>query len=363
MHEVWRTRKFVTVHGCYCQALLPLESLLLPDVEPPNDLDLTEPEQCMWSAVMTGHPYNFGDDDPRELNSTDEWGKERTISGQVLAELLLRAGTGRPPAIRQVRIQGARVTGEVDLSHAEVEVAVHFEQCLFEHDVILQFARARTLQLEACVLPSIDAMGAAINGDLEIGQSDIANAVYINDTRVSHSVEISGSKIAGKSDHALSAHDIRVGGSLFLNSGFRAAGEVRLLNARIAGQLNCVGGRFANTGGVALTADGADIGGGAFLSDSFHAQGEVRLPGARITGQLNCAGGRFDNAGGYALSAESLEICGSVLLGKLSSGTDRFHATGEVRLPGSRITGQLDCAGGQFDNLGGCALSANKMEI
>ena len=311
----------------------------------------------MWAAVMAGKPCVFGDDDPRQQASPEDWGPESIIRGHVLAELLIRAGASKPPTIRQVRIQGARVIGEVDLSHAEVATTVRLRRCLVEDNVLLHFARTRTLQVETCVLASVRAQGASIEGALEITQSRVQCGIAINGARVSHSVVLSGSTIASDGGPALNAERLEAGGSVFLRDGFQATGEVWLLGAQISGQLNCSQGQFENPNGVALGCDGANIRGGTFLHNGFRAAGEVRLLGARIGGELNCFGGRFKNRSGYAIRADGAHIEGST---NLHAG---FHATGLVHLVGTRMGADLNCSGGRFDNPRSTALAADSAEI
>lgn len=312
---------------------------------------------------MAGELFSFGDGDPRELDSPDDWGPEQTIRGQVLAELLVRVGVVQPTAVRLVGIEGARVTGEVNLGQAEVTAAVHFGQCLFEHDMLLLFARTRSLQLKSCALASVDAMGASIEGLLVITQSDIRGDISLAGARVDQSIALSGSRITGVGGQALTADGLKAGGSMFLRDGFRATGVVRLPGARISGQLICSGGRFCNPSGIALGADGADIRGGAFLGTGFHAKGEVRLLGARIGNDLNCSGARFENRQGHALRAELAQIDHNVFLNRPPDTSQGFHATGNVNLTGARIGGNLDCAGGLFENSEGDALSADRINV
>ena len=332
-------------------------------MEPPDDLDLTEPERRLWDAVTAGQPCNFGDGDPRTLRSPDDWGRARTIRGHVLAKLLVHAGAIGQPTIRQVQIQGARVTGEIDLTYAKVAVAARFERCFVEGALKLSFARTRNFEFGGCVLASVEATGASIEGLLAIAQSYVLVTIRLAGAGVSHAVVLSGSTIAGGDGRALSADSLEVGGSLFLGDGFHAAGEARLLGARIGGRLVCSGGRFDNPGGIALVADGADIASNAQLDADFHATGEVRLLGARIGREMDCSGGRFENPGGFALIADGAEIGDGVLLNKLHDGAAGFHATGEVRLVNARIGRELNCVGGRFENPGSHALSADGAEI
>ena len=345
----------------------------------------------MWSAVKSGQPCIFGDGDPRALTSPDSWGPERTVRGHVLAAVLILASTSRSPTIRQVQIQGARVIGDVDLSHAEIAVSVRIVKSFFENNIKLWLSRTRTLQFETCVLASLDATGTCVEGFLEIVKSRVQRTVSICDARINHSVVLSGSRIAGDGRQALDADGLKAGGGVELSQlpsdpdarratgeglqpmaksgqpsddgGFHASGEVRLVGASITGQLNCTGGRFNNPTGIALTADSAEIGGHVHLgivpnsSHRFHATGQVSLLGARIGGQLNCTGGRFENPCGEALKADGADIRGSVNL------CASFHATGVVWLVGTRIGALLNCAGGRFENPKKKALVADSAEI
>ena len=50
--------------------------------------------------------------------------------------------------------------------------------------------------------------------------------------------------------------------------------------------------------------------GGVFLRNGFRATGEVRLLGAEIGGDLDCSGGTFGNASGSALSCDGAKVAG-----------------------------------------------------
>ena len=362
-------------------------------MELPNGLGLTEPEELLWNAVAAGCGISFGDGDPREPASpNDKELEERTIRGHVLAMLLSHVSSGRHQAMSEVYIQGARVSGAVDVSHAELP-ALKFGQCLFEDRLVLLSARFRNLHLENCVLDSVEATGAVIEGFLLITQSKVLRGISLIDARVGQTVGISGTEVVGCDRPALHADGLRAGGGLVLGTFpskdgspkaddiFHAIGEVRLLGARVGRDLDCSGGRFENAGGVALAADRADIRGEVRLASGFHATGEVRLWRTRIGSDVSCLGGRFENRksckpeldgrdvrdqdfgrhlgepGDYALRADGADIKGSVNL------TEGFSATGVVYLVGAQIGSDLICSGGKFDNPGGDALAADSAKI
>ncbi len=83
----------------------------------------------------------------------------------------------------------------------------------------------------------------------------------------------------------------------------------------------------------------------------------MSLDGASIGGHLNCAGGQFTNPKGTALSTDNAKIDGTVSL------NDGFTATGLVSLDGATSGGHLNCGGGQFTGLEGHAFSLERAHI
>jgi len=81
---------------------------------------------------------------------------------------------------------------------------------------------------------------------------------------------------------------MKVAGHVLLNTGFSAAGAVRLFGADIAGQLNCQGAtlKAANGKDDALNAGGMKVGGDVLLDRRFAVTGMVSLRSARIEGSL-----------------------------------------------------------------------------
>jgi hypothetical protein len=111
----------------------------------------------------------------------------------------------------------------------------------------------------------------------------------------------------------LLADRLKLTSGLFLNDGFNATGEVRLLSATIGRELNCSGSIFSNAKGVALNADGIDVAGSIYLRDGFNASGAALFLNATIGGNLDCSGGSFSNAEGVALRADGIKIVGALL--------------------------------------------------
>jgi hypothetical protein len=84
------------------------------------DSDLTPPEEELRKAMTTGGRVDLRKHDPQADDPSQgaQWGAERTIRAEVLADLLTQVtGSQRP---RAVRLAGARVTGKLDLEAAEL---------------------------------------------------------------------------------------------------------------------------------------------------------------------------------------------------------------------------------------------------
>ena len=269
--------------------------------------DLTDTETKVWQAAATGTLVDLRVGD-RKLDSPEgwaEWGTERTVRAEVIADLLIGSGKASSGAVRGVRLQGARITGDLNLEAATLRCPLALLDCSFASAINLNEATAVSVRLSGSHVPTVCAQQLLTRGDL------------------------------------------------WLDKGFSVLGEVELTSAHIGGQLDCTGGQFSNSGGVALSADELTIDGSLLCREGFSATGEIRLPGAHIGGVLDCIGGGFSNSGDPALTADRLTVAGGIFCRK------GFVATGEVRLLNAHIGGQLDCTGGHFANAGGPALNAD----
>lgn len=260
-------------------------------------------EKKLLQACRTGAMAVIADERPEEQTA------DNLVRAGFLRFLALGGDERAPVHERGVRLRGAWITGELDVTGATVPRNLGCWECHFE------------------LTPAF--RGASVAGSLLL----------------------SGSRVPGFEGDGMTCS-----GSLFLRDKFSSVGEIRLLGARIGGNLDCSGAAFDGKDGDVLLMDGAEIKGDVFLRKGFSATGTVRLPGARIGGDLDCTDAAFDGKDGDTLLADSAEIKGSVFLRR------GFSATGEVRLLGARIGGDLECTGAEFggENRG---LSADGIDI
>ncbi|RJP67990.1 MAG: membrane-associated oxidoreductase [Comamonadaceae bacterium] len=106
-----------------------------------------------------------------------------------------------------------------------------------------------------------------------------------------------------------------------------------------------------------INADRLQCDGGLSLRNGFKATGEVRLLGAQIGGNLSCGGGQFEVKGGDALSFDRAVVKGDVFF------NNSFKASGQVRLLGAQISGNMECSSGRFESREGDALSFDRAVV
>ena len=222
--------------------------------------DLNPAEQKFARCLAEGRPCRIGNGElPEKVEVTN------LVRGEIIRFFAYGGNEENPVLGPLICLQGAWISGELDLTHANIPYALLFGNCQFDASMIMQHAK--------CV-----------------------------------ALDLSGSRLA----QGLNADWLTTKGNVYLWNGFSAEGEVRLLGANIGGDLNCEGGKFDNPGKCALSADKLTAKSDVILSGGFSAKGEVRLVGADIGGNLDCEGGGFDNPDGGALDIEGGNISGNL---------------------------------------------------
>jgi len=177
-----------------------------------------------------------GDDTIFSMERPEKGSADNTIRAGLIRALLLGTGDCNPTA-RGLRIEGAWITGKLDLEGEALLVPLGLIHCTLEEDVLLM----------DCTLPALDMLGTHLA--------------------------------------KLNAFRLHCKGPLYLRDGFQATGLVDLSGAEIGGQLACAGGKFLAEG-IALHCDATIVGADVFLQDEFEARGRINLNRAEIAGNL-----------------------------------------------------------------------------
>ncbi|MFL6856887.1 MAG: hypothetical protein ACJ8EB_03145 [Allosphingosinicella sp.] len=165
-------------------------------------------------------------------------------------------------------------------------------------------------------------------------------------------LSLSGTRLKG----GLLGDRLHCEGSFFMNDGFHASGEVRLLGANIGGNLDCRAGLFENPSGDALSCDGSVIS-GSIIAAGCHAKGNVRLHAVTIGGDLDVRGGLLETPGRHALSGDGANVSGSIYL------SQGFRAVGQVRLVAAVSGGDVDLTNGRFEHSKDVALDCDRLHV
>ncbi len=184
----------------------------------------------------------------------------RTVRAEVLRYLILGGCDDCRVDESGIDLEGAYVSGALDLRFATAKHPISLDRCRFENAVEAMQLEAPLVSFQGSFLPGLNLQGANIHGNV------------------------------------------------FLRNKFHATGKVSLSGAVIGGSLDCSNGRFDNASGHSLNAQAVRVTGDVFLNDRFHATGEVSLSGAVIGGQLDCHNGRFKNEKGDALIAQRMRV-------------------------------------------------------
>lgn len=303
------------------------------------------------------HPTN----DPSKAS---QWGGDRDIRAELIRWQCVTVKEHVDPS--GIQVFGARIVGDLHLSHVTVQFPLAFGCCQFSGEIVLEGAHTRTVSFVKTFLGSIFADGVVIqvavflrDGSHCSGELRFAGAQIEGQFNCTRSIlERVGGPSSDGSLAALILDGAVVNGAVLLRDGFRATSEVRMLRARIGADLDCETGSFNGSKnpsgdylGPALDTDGVTVGGSIFFRHGFRANGLVKLLGARIGLNLDCTDGHFDNAPrqglsgtGESLGADLAIVEGSVLL------ADGFSATGLVRFISSRIGGDLRCTDATFQS-------------
>jgi hypothetical protein len=325
--------------------------------------NLTAAEIKLLQAAPKGELAVCGasgrNDDPlNDPAKAEEWQAERHIRAELIRWICVDRRAKELVDPGGVRVYGAKVVDTLNLAYVTVPFPLVLWLCHSMAELNLRGADLPVLDLQGTWVQSVAADGMTVRGNLFLRYGFHAVIeVRLQRAKIGLDLDCGGGTFGGtRSGDALSADGAIVGGTVFFNQGFSARGNVRLVKADIGGALDCSGGRFENPpsvgdieSGYALSADNVVVSGTIFLNKGFTSKGGVRLLGAQVGGNLDCSAAAFENPlmpgipqSGNALSADNVVVNGTVFF---NSG---FTCRGDVRLPGAEISGNLTCDSATF---------------
>jgi hypothetical protein len=351
-------------------------STIEPDPRPRDD-DLSITEHKLLGAAIAGTLVDLrvGDaalDDPAQGAN---WDAGRQVRAELLIELLTgtRRLDGKLP--RAIKLRGARITGSLNLEAAIVTCPLLLQDCHIGEPVNLNDATAKTIRMPGCCLTSLTAEQLHTTGDLTLNAKFSATGeITLIGAKIGGHLNMNGAVLTNPNPNpdpggrALDAAQLKVGLNMFCE-GLKATGEVILIGAHICGQLVMNNAILTNPGYTALAADGVIVDQDMFCRDRFSATGSVDLPGAHIGGQLNMNGATLSNPGDPALRADRLTVGKSMFCGVKTTGEvilHNAHICGPLNMDGARIHGQTNMDGSTLTSArdpNGWALAADGLVV
>lgn len=334
------------------------------DAVPGPDQEKADPvEQQVLTAAMSGGLTDLRtagtDNDPAHGSS---WDASRQVRASLLAELLTgtRRTDGNLP--RSIKLRGARIIGSLNLEAATLTCPLLLQDCYIDELVSFDEVTATAIRLPGCHLRGLTARQLRTIGDLDLSavMFTITGETRLDGAHIGGSLDLNRAIFTNPCGTALNADDLTVERSM-LCEGFTATGEVRLVDAHIGGQLDLLGATLTNTGRIALSANRLTVG-GDMSSDGLKADGEILLVGAHI-GQLSLNVANLNNPGPgkIALNADNLTVDRHIFCNGLRNRP--FTATGEIRLLGANIGGQLSMRCANLAHPRETALTADLMTV
>jgi len=211
--------------------------------------DLTRAEKQLLRAAPKGDiascgPSNIANDPANAPKKNDELGSDRSIRAKLISWLCVEDEAAKKINPLGIQVFGANIVDPLHLLFVTISFPLLFQNCRFTDDIDLKFCTAPALNLDGSSIRSLNMDGAYVRGDVAL---DLVTS----------------------------------------------SGEVRAIEAQIGGTFSCRASTFRNHGGKALSLDRAEIRGSVYLDEGFSADGEVRLPSAQIGNQIVFDHGAF----------------------------------------------------------------------
>ncbi|MFD9006584.1 oxidoreductase [Streptomyces sp. NPDC059582] len=258
--------------------------------------ELSSAERQLWDAYPAGHSVDFRTRRPEDgPEHGDSWGGERTVRAGVVSALLLGENPGQPGSVPALRLAGARISGLLDLSGAEIGHGIWFEECWFEQGIALYGAATRTVEIKGSRLPGLDLTMARIEGSLNLRRAVVNGRLKLMNARIAGELLLSGAVISCPGDWAVFAGGLVLEGGAFCRRTV-VDGGIRLVGAQLPGGLHMEQARLRHAEGVALLADHA-VASSLVMSEGFSVEGAISLRGAQIADQVTFDGAVFRTRG------------------------------------------------------------------
>ncbi|WP_455175147.1 hypothetical protein [Azospirillum largimobile] len=330
------------------------------------------------------------------------------MTGSQVSSILISLEGQKSAASGGIEIIGARIEGPISLCGSLIKERIVFRDCHFlidldEHKsccaIDIVDSRLYTIEFFGCVIDfigenhenvnliSINMERANLDGSFLFVNSTSSAAICAIGSNIKGDFNLHGSRINDK--FGLVADRIRVGGQVFLRSGFHCDGGIVLRSAQIDSNIDLsnsiigkesrsspavslegasIGGfcsfynsKVSTSGPISIDADSSTIRTWVNVSGTFKSRGGVRFRAAQIGANFNADGGYFrigkNHMSTPAVDLEAAAISGSVFF------RDSALIIGQIKLLGTKIANNLVFDNFRIANPGSVAIRAELSHI
>ena len=252
----------------------------------------------------------------------------RAVRADLLRFLLLGGEDGARPHEKGIRVQGAWVTGTLDLEGCRIPRDIGLKKCRFDAGPILRSAIIDSVFLDGSIMPGLHADRIEARGTISLRGAVMSGGLLVEGGCIGGNLDCTGVVIDAPKDHAIQAEDL-VASSVLLR-GAVIKGSIRLSGARLSADVDAFNLRVACDGKPAIDAGAIETRGSVVLR-AARVEGTLRLVSARISSDLILQDALLTNPGQAALQLNNADIVGVMML------NGRAKVSGVLDLTGTTI--------------------------
>ncbi|RJQ76014.1 hypothetical protein D5S17_19230 [Pseudonocardiaceae bacterium YIM PH 21723] len=241
-----------------------------------------------------------------------------TVPAKAIRDLL-RAGSADP---RGVRIRGAVIEGQLDLTDLHSTVPLVLQDCRFTEPLLLTRAELPHLDLTGSTVPGISAVGFRCAHGAQLDKIRCTARIDLANARFGGTVSFSGATLSGGEHSALNLAGAEIDGILRLGPEFDASSTSEAATilapwAVVSGQVWLTTGKIENQRGPCFVGE-LLVAKGGFGIDDFTMESASGLAALRMENAtcnfVNLARSRITNSRGPAININNNTISGELLI-------------------------------------------------